>query len=132
MADKFPEIDVDTSGQDIEGDFFSREKELVGDEFRTEEDNAIAEREKANAKKKAEIIASAQQSIDDFYDNHNNKKEEHAKQVLKEQEEFLEKRDGFLTRGTLWDRVNELVKEAGEGSDSARTRAVTSLVSRVC
>ncbi|KAJ8141641.1 hypothetical protein OY671_005195 [Metschnikowia pulcherrima] len=195
MADKFPEIDVDTSGQDIEGDFFSREKELVGDEFRTEEDNAvlaesaadedeeiqefkeqfpevedteptlqtsepvevdedefegfssapqnpltegeseplkewqqrreleIAEREKANAKKKAEIIASAQQSIDDFYDNHNNKKEEHAKQVLKEQEEFLEKRDGFLTRGTLWDRVNELVKEAGEGSDSGRDKS---------
>lgn len=196
MADKFPEIDVDTTGQDIEGDFFSREKELVGDEFQTEHDSAvlaetqadedheiqefkdqfpevgeteasaeptvpaeeesddefegfssvpqtsaikgeseplkawkerrdleIEEREKANSKKKAEIIAAAQQSIDDFYDNHNNKKEEHAKQVLKEQDEFLEKRDGFLKRGTLWDRVNEIVDEAGEGSESSRDKS---------
>ncbi|GEQ71181.1 hypothetical protein JCM33374_g4862 [Metschnikowia sp. JCM 33374] len=195
MADKFPEIDVDTTGQEVEGDFFSREKELVGDEFQTEQDSAvfaeatadedqeiqefkdhfpevgeshiptqaepasedddefegfstapqttsvtqgesqplkewkqrreleIEEREKANSKRKAEIIAEAQQSIDDFYDNHNNKKEEHAKQVLKEQDDFLEKRDGFLKRGTLWDRVNELVGEAGEGSDSGRDKS---------
>ncbi|OBA24168.1 hypothetical protein METBIDRAFT_118879 [Metschnikowia bicuspidata var. bicuspidata NRRL YB-4993] len=195
MADKFPEIDVDTTGQDIEGDFFSREKELVGSEFQTEQDSAvlaeseadedheiqdfkdqfpevgeaepaaqdpepvseddeefegfssapqttvpqgeseplkewkarreleIEEREKANSKKKADIIAAAQQSIDDFYDNHNNKKEEQAKQVLKEQEEFLEKRDGFLKRGTLWDRVNELVEDAGEGADSSRDKS---------
>lgn len=188
MADKFPEIDVDTSGQDIEGDFFSREQELVGDEFKTEQDNSvladedqdiqefkeqfpevgesepvaeeqaeesddeefegfsaapqsaiqgesqalkewkqrrdleIEEREKANAKKKEEIIKAAQQSIDDFYDNYNSKGEQNAKQVLKEEEEFLEKRDGFLKRGTLWDRVNELVKEAGEGLDSSRDK----------
>lgn len=194
MADKFPEIDVDISGQEIEGDFFSRERELVGDEFKTEEDNVvladdedqeiqdfkeqfpdveeheakapeinsgaeeadeddfqgfseapqsgafegesqplkewkerrdleIEQRELVNAKKKEEIIKAAQQSIDDFYDNYNNKKEQHAKEVLQEQEDFLKKRDGFLERGTLWDRVNELVAETGDMPDSSRDKS---------
>lgn len=87
-------------------------------EWRERRDLEIAEREKANAKAKEEIIAQAQQTIDDFYENYNLKKEEHGKQTMKEEEEFLEKRDGFLKRGTLWDRVNELVDGVGEIPES--------------
>ncbi|EEQ36222.1 putative clathrin light chain [Clavispora lusitaniae] len=188
MADKYPELEVSADEQDVQGDFLSREKELLGDEFQTEQDNEvlaesdddiqefkeqfpevdnsiaaepqeeseddefenfgsappvsqelgeseplkewrerrtleIEEREKANRKKKEEIVAAARQSIDDFYDNYNNKKDQHAKDVLKEEEEFLEKRDGFLKRGTLWDRVNELVSEVGEVSDDGRDKS---------
>ncbi|WPK23362.1 hypothetical protein PUMCH_000600 [Australozyma saopauloensis] len=202
MADKFPEIDVASEPQELEGDFFSREAELVGDEFKTDEDKAvlaesepedneiqefkenfpevgegadganqivangeeddeddefegflsqpassnnaeesqplkewaqrrqleIEERDNVSAKKKKEIIAAAEQSIDDFYDNYNSKKEQLAEQVLKEQTEFLEKRDGFLSRGTLWDRVNEIIDEVGdlelEGRDKSRFKGL--------
>ncbi|KAL7665887.1 Clathrin light chain [[Candida] zeylanoides] len=92
-------------------------------EWRERRDLEIAEREKANAKKKKDIVAKAQQTIDDFYDNYNSKKEKHSKEVAKEQDEFLEKRDGFLKRGTLWDRVNELVTEVGETSGGDRDKS---------
>lgn len=83
----------------------------------------ISQREAANSKKKEDIVAKAQQTIDDFYDNYNNKKETTTKRVAKEQEEFLEKRDGFLKRGTLWDRVGELVNDVGEvGGDRDKSR----------
>lgn len=187
MADKYPELEVPVEDQEAQGDFLSREKELLGDEFQTEQDNAvlaesdddiqefkeqfpevedtetyqqeeeeeddfedfgsnapatsdlgesqplnewkqrreleIEQRENANSKKKQEIIATAQQSIDDFYDNYNNKKEQHSKDVLKEEETFLEKRDNFLKRGTLWDRVGELVSEVGEVADDGRDKS---------
>lgn len=187
MADKFPALDSIDKDLPVEGgsesygesDFLSREKELVGDEFKTEDDkkafeesddeindfkeqypevdyqtNAgseetstgqfaqsteqihtqyedgeepksikdwrerreleISERDKANAKKKESIIQEARQTVDDFYDNYNSKKEENSKKVLEEQQAFLEKRDNFLKRGTFWDRVDELINEAGE------------------
>lgn len=98
-------------------------------EWKERRDLEISEREKANAKAKEDIIAKAQETIDDFYENYNLKKEEHSKQTLKEEEEFLEKRDGFLKRGTLWDRVNELVDEVGElpeaeGRDKSRFKGL--------
>ncbi|VEU19694.1 DEKNAAC100192 [Brettanomyces naardenensis] len=44
MADKFPEIsDVPADGQEASGDFLSREKELLGDEFATEGDKEVAD-----------------------------------------------------------------------------------------
>lgn len=193
MADKYPELDVQAEEQDFDGDFFSREKELVGDEFQTEQDIdvlaasddddeiqefkeqfpevgdaneqapaeaeeaededefegfgsaspmskdlgesatlkawkerrdlEIEEREKANARKKEEIVTSAQQNIDDFYDNYNSKREQHTKEVEEEQKDFLAKRDDFLKNGTLWDRVNELVDGVGELQDDGRDKS---------
>lgn len=183
MADKFPALDVDAEvGDNIDSDFLSREKELLGDEFKTENDKEalnsddeftefneqfpevdqteaaqhqqpeayeepayeapkdlgdskalkdwkerrdleIAEREKANTKTKEEIVKKAQQTIDDFYDNYNTKKEQSSQQVLKDEEQFLEKRDKFLSKGTLWDRVNELTTEVGEVSLGDRDKS---------
>ncbi|EGV65542.1 Clathrin light chain [Yamadazyma tenuis] len=183
MADQFPALDsiednLPSTDDVADSDFLSREKELVGDEFKTDQDNdilgasddeindfkeqfpevdgdeqpqtytqpvaaadeeftsvssskfegeskrlqawkerrdlEIEQRENANRKKKEETVSKAQQTIDDFYDNYNTKKEQHAKELSKEQEEFLEKRDSFLTKGTLWDRVNDIVGEVGE------------------
>lgn len=191
MAEKYPELDVLADDQDFDGDFLSREKELVGDEFKTAQDKdvleesddeiqefkeqfpevgdanepvasqsveeddedefegfgsappvsrdlgeseplkawkerrelEIEEREKVNAKKKEEIIATAQQNIDDFYDNYNSKREQHTKEVEAEKNEFLEERDNFLKNGTLWDRVNELVDGVGELPDDGRDKS---------
>lgn len=174
MADKFPALDVGADvDENIDSDFLSREKELLGDEFKTENDKEalnsddeftefneqfpevdqtepaqhqqpeayeepayeaprdlgdskalndwkerrdleIAEREKVNARTKEEIVKKAQQTIDDFYENYNTKREQSSQQVLKDEEQFLEKRDKFLSKGTLWDRVNELTTEVGE------------------
>lgn len=192
MADKYPELDVAADDQKFDGDFLSREKELVGDEFQTAQDKdvlaesddeiqefkeqfpevgdatddvaalsepvddedddefegfgsappstnnlgeseplkawkerrdlEIGEREKANSKKKEDIISSARQNIDDFYENHSSKKEQHAKAVREEEKEFLDKRDNFLKNGTLWDRVNELVDGVGETPDEGRDK----------
>lgn len=83
-------------------------------EWKQRRDLEIEERESVNSKKKDDIVQKAQQTIDDFYDNYNNKKEQHSAEVLNEQEEFLKNRDDFLKRGTLWDRVNELVGEIGD------------------
>lgn len=190
MTDKFPELDADIEVPEG-GDFLSREKELLGDEFQTEQDHdilasdeeisefkkefpeveeaepipepepseeeyeapasntltqgesqplkewkqrrdlEIQERENANAKKKDDIVQKAQQTIDDFYDNYNNKREQHSKDVLKEQEQFLEKRDNFLKRGTLWDRVNELVAEVGEVSEEKDKTRFKSLLGKL-
>ncbi|CAN3357643.1 clathrin light chain [Diutina catenulata] len=97
-------------------------------EWRQRRDLEIEERETANKKKKEDITKKAQQTIDDFYDNYNEKKDKHAKEVVDEQTKYVEKRDGFLGRGTLWDRVNELVKEVGEvpseGRDKTRFKEV--------
>jgi len=191
MADKYPELDVQADDNDFDGDFLSREKELVGDEFKTEQDVdvlaesddeiqefkeqfpevgepdeqvavpvddeddedefegfgsappvskdlgeseplkewkerrdlEIDEREKANEKKKQDIIKSAQQNIDDFYDNYNSKREQHTKEVEEEEETFLAKRDDFLKNGTLWDRVNELVDGVGELPEDGRDKS---------
>ena len=62
-------------------------------EWKERRDLEISEREDANSKKKEGIISKAQETIDDFYENYNNKKEKHSKDILKEQEEFLEKRE---------------------------------------
>lgn len=83
-------------------------------EWRARRELEISERDKANAKKKESIIQEARQTVDDFYDNYNSKKEENSKKVLEEQQAFLQKRDNFLKRGTFWDRVDELINEAGE------------------
>lgn len=199
MADKYPELDVLAEDQDFDGDFLSREKELVGDEFKTEQDRdvlaesddeiqefkeqfpevgdavsepveavaaddddedefegfgsappvtkdlgeseplkewkqrrdlEIEERDRVNSKKKEEIVTSAQQNIDDFYDNYNSKREQHTKEIEAEEKEFLEKRDNFLKNGTLWDRVNQLVDGVGElpedGRDKSRFKGLLS------
>ena len=134
FKEQFPDVE-DTKADDEEeseaedkgfGDentgFSSNLNESIEDskpikEWRERRDLEISERESANSKKKEGIISKAQETIDDFYENYNNKKEKHSKDILKEQEEFLEKRDGFLKNGTLWDRVNELVEEVGELPD---------------
>ncbi|KAI5955096.1 clc1 [Candida jiufengensis] len=80
-------------------------------EWKQRRDLEIEEREKINSQKKKDIINKAKQTIDDFYENYNSKKETSFKNIEKDQENFLKKRDEFLKNGTLWDRVNELISK---------------------
>lgn len=177
MADEFPEIE-DVADVEVEGagqtDFLSREKELLGDEFATEQDGELAhedaefeefessfpavsstpqyaepesepeekaveipvssfgslnlddsepikawkERRTLEVSKRDEIAKAkaedlkdeAKKAIDDFYDNYNNKKDLSIEDTRKQEDEFLAKRDSFLERGTVWDRVVELLE----------------------
>ncbi|KAK6203469.1 clathrin light chain [Scheffersomyces amazonensis] len=134
FKEQFPEVDDSVSAPVVQEEADDDEFEGFGSsapqtnkyegesvhlkEWKERRDLEIKERETANSKKKDDIVTTARQTVDDFYDNYNNKKEQHSKEILKEQEEFLEKRDKFLQRGTLWDRVNELVTEVGELPDS--------------
>lgn len=133
FKEQFPEVDgqeepvAQESVQEEYEPFESSTSQFEGEskhlkEWKDRRDLEIDQRESANQKKKQEIVEKAQQTIDDFYDNYNTKKEQHSKELLKEQEEFLEKRDGFLKRGTLWDRVNEIVDEVGEVPNEARDK----------
>lgn len=135
FKEQFPEVDdsvKDEEPQEVEepeSDDFAptQPNKFEGEskplrEWKERRDLEISEREKANAKRKEEIIAKAQQTIDDFYENYNIKKEKGSEEVSKEQEKFLEKRDNFLSNGTLWDRVNMLIDEAGELDSGERDK----------
>lgn len=131
FQEQFPEVDgthqvaqeVSEEEDEVEAQTYaSTASKLDGEsphiaEWRERRELEIEERAKANTLKKNDIIAKAQTSIDDFYDNYNSKKDEASAEVQKEQESFLEKRDGFLKRGTLWDRVGELISDVGEVPD---------------
>ncbi|KAG7738356.1 hypothetical protein KL923_003053 [Ogataea haglerorum] len=78
-------------------------------EWRKARELEIAKRDELAAKKLEEIKKEAEKAIDDFYENYNNKKEEAVEATRREEVEFLEKRDSFLERGTVWDRVVELL-----------------------
>lgn len=174
MADKFPEIDdVQIENETADSDFLSRERELMGDEFKTEADEElpppeddefeqfesnfpdvqqqqeeaesgepdkeeetivapfqelnleeskplqewkqrremeISKRDQVAESKAKEMKEDAQKAIDDFYENYNTKKERDTKERKEEESKFLEKRDQLLQNGTIWDRVNELLK----------------------
>lgn len=113
------EDDDEGNVQEQQDAYTSSASQLEGEsphiaEWKARRELEIEEREKANALKKKDIIAKAQTSIDDFYENYNTKKDESSAEVQKEQEAFLEKKAGFLKRGTLWDRVGELISEVGD------------------
>lgn len=188
MADKFPEInDVDVGGETPSGDFLSREKQVVGDEFATagegkEDDeefeefkseypeiegdaadagkveaaagktdageNAaapsaaapsagaaeissaprsladsepvqqwkekwtadIAERDASSAEKVETLKADAVKSTDEFYDKYGKSKEESIKSTKEQEKKFLQDRDSFLEKGTVWDRAVKLLQ----------------------
>ncbi|KAG7808555.1 hypothetical protein KL921_003637 [Ogataea angusta] len=78
-------------------------------EWRKARELEIAKRDELAAKKLEEIKKEAEKAIDDFYENYNNKKDEAVEATRREEAEFLEKRDRFLERGTVWDRVVELL-----------------------
>lgn len=69
-----------------------------------------------SARRKAETVKSAQQAIDDFYDNYNTKKEKQIVQTRKEAEEFLASREDTSAGGTSWERIAKLVDLSGKGS----------------
>ncbi|KAG7883413.1 hypothetical protein KL938_002650 [Ogataea parapolymorpha] len=78
-------------------------------EWRKARELEIAKRDELAAKKLEDIKKEAEKAIDDFYENYNNKKDEAVEATRREEAEFLEKRDRFLERGTVWDRVVELL-----------------------
>ncbi|KAK6897389.1 Clathrin light chain [Candida tropicalis] len=122
------EVDVDDEDDDFDNFESNGIKELNLSEsepikeWKQRRDLEIEEREKKNSAKKQEILDNAKSTIDDFYENYNLKKDNHSKDILAEQDKFLNKRDDFLGRGTLWDRVNELIEDVGELPDGDRDK----------
>jgi len=79
-------------------------------EWKKKREAEIAEKDEADAKKLQELKEDAQKATDEFYDNYNNKKDELVEQTKAEEKKFLEKRDSFLEKGTVWDHAIELLK----------------------
>lgn len=79
-------------------------------EWRKTRDLEIAKRDEIAQRKLAELKEEAEKSIDDFYENYNNKKDDAIAETKKAESEFLEKRDRFLEKGTVWDRAVQLLK----------------------
>lgn len=77
----------------------------------------IQERDEIDAKKTEEAKQAAAKQLDDFYDDYNTKKDEAIEKAKAAQEEFLSKRDEFYSKGNVWSRALELVKD---GKSNAR------------
>ncbi|ODV86168.1 hypothetical protein CANARDRAFT_27431 [[Candida] arabinofermentans NRRL YB-2248] len=78
-------------------------------EWKKTRDLELTKRDEISANKLEELKGDAEKAIDDFYENYNNKKEAAIEVTRKEAEEFLSKIDGFLEKGTVWDRSIELL-----------------------
>jgi len=85
-------------------------------EWRERRDLALQHRDEVSANRKAETVKSAQQAIDDFYENYNNKKDKTTAQTRKEAEEFLKNREDTTAGGTSWERIGKLVDLSGKGA----------------
>jgi len=85
-------------------------------QWRERRDLALQERSEKSELKKEETIKTAQQNIDDFYENYNSKKEKNIAQTRREAEEFLAKREDTSAGGTSWERIAKLVDLSGKGA----------------
>jgi hypothetical protein len=85
-------------------------------QWRERRDLALQERAEKSEIKKEETVKTAQQNIDDFYENYNSKKEKSIAQTRREAEEFLEKREDTSAGGTSWERIAKLVDLSGKGA----------------
>lgn len=79
-------------------------------EWKQKKEAEITEKDEADAKKLQGLKEDAQKATDEFYENYNNKKDVLIEQTKKEEKKFLEKRDSFLEKGTVWDHAIELLK----------------------
>lgn len=84
-------------------------------EWRAKRDARIAELDEQHSRMKAETIKSAQQDMDDFYEEYNNKKEKGIAQTRREAEDFLGSIDDTTAGGTSWERIAKLVDLSGKG-----------------
>jgi hypothetical protein len=96
--------------------FADEEEPQVIKEWRERRDLALQEREKLANERKSETIKTAQQNIDDFYENYNSKKEKTVAQTRKDAETFLENREDTSAGGTSWERIAKLVDLSGKGA----------------
>lgn len=96
--------------------YASEEEPAVLKEWRERRDLAIQHRDQKSAEKKAETVKTAQESVDEFYENYNNRKDKQISQTRKEAEEFLKSREDTTSGGTSWERIAKLVDLSGKGS----------------
>lgn len=85
-------------------------------QWRERRDLGLQERSEKSELKKEETVKTAQQNIDDFYENYNSKKEKSIAQTRREAEEFLAKREDTSAGGTSWERIAKLVDLSGKGA----------------
>lgn len=85
-------------------------------QWRERRDLSLQERAEKSEMKKEETVKTAQQNIDDFYENYNTKKEKSIAQTRREAEEFLAKREDTSAGGTSWERIAKLVDLSGKGA----------------
>ncbi|KAJ8068023.1 hypothetical protein OCU04_003600 [Sclerotinia nivalis] len=85
-------------------------------QWRERRDLQLQAREERSEEKKQETIKTAQQNIDDFYENYNTKKEKTIAQTRREAEEFLASREDTSSGGTSWERIAKLVDLSGKGA----------------
>jgi len=101
--------------------FADEEEPDVIKAWRERRNLALQEREKLASERKAETIKTAQQNIDDFYENYNSKKEKTVAQSRREAEDFLNAREDTSAGGTSWERIAKLVDLSGKGARGGGT-----------
>ncbi|ESZ89819.1 putative Clathrin light chain [Sclerotinia borealis F-4128] len=123
----FPAIDTRNEGVSPGGQITSsytnyqpqgsdEEEPEVIKQWRERRDLQLQSREERSEEKKQETVKTAQQNIDDFYENYNTKKEKTVAQTRRDAEEFLASREDTSAGGTSWERIAKLVDLSGKGA----------------
>ncbi|ODV93149.1 hypothetical protein PACTADRAFT_51776 [Pachysolen tannophilus NRRL Y-2460] len=98
----------------------NKEDSIPLKEWKERRDLEISKRDEIAKAKAADIKKKAQQGIDDFYESYNNKKQVGIENTRKRETEFLEKRDKFIEKGTIWSRSVELLELKSDKKDDDR------------
>lgn len=89
-------------------------------EWKERRDLEISKRDEIASAKAEDLKKEAEKSIDDFYENYNKKKEVGIEKTRKEEADFIDKRDSFVSSGTVWSRVVDLLLLKQDKRDTDR------------
>lgn len=89
--------------------FDKPEPQSVAD-WKSKRDAELVEKDKISVEKHEEIIKTARELTDQFYEDYNTKKDIKINEVKEEEEKFVEKRDNFFkNEATVWERAINLI-----------------------
>ena len=60
-------------------------------------------------------MKQAREDIDEFYNNYNRKIDKQKEGAVKEEKDFLAKREDTTAGGTAWERIHRLLDTSGKG-----------------
>ncbi|KZT58686.1 hypothetical protein CALCODRAFT_523588 [Calocera cornea HHB12733] len=100
-------------------------------EWREKQAAQIKEREDKAARRKADTVKKAEESIDQFYEDYNKQKEKNIRENKENEAHYVDELTASLAEGTTWSRICALIDlENSQSKTLARAGAGTTDLSR--